>query len=205
MSCPRCSSVIVTKDGTTELGGQRFRCSPCGRRFTRRSSSAFSGRGSPTTPSPWRCAGTCATGSFTPKSVNGSRSAASSSIRAPSTAGSNASCRFSRTRLAGIVSRSVPIGVWTRPTPAFADAGTTSIVRSTETVRSSMPTYRRRETWPRHVCSSSGPSRPVERRHVGSSPTRPPPIHRLSPLPFPVSYTGVDAIARMGSSAITGF
>jgi transposase-like protein len=47
MSCPRCSSVIVTKDGTTELGGQRFRCSPCGRRFTQRSSSAFSGRAFP--------------------------------------------------------------------------------------------------------------------------------------------------------------
>jgi transposase-like protein len=39
--------VIVTKDGTTELGGQRFRCSPCGRRFTQRSSSAFSGRAFP--------------------------------------------------------------------------------------------------------------------------------------------------------------
>src|SRR5947209_13685800 len=47
MPCPRCGSLIVTKDGTTELGGQRFRCSRCGRRFTRRSSSAFSGRGFP--------------------------------------------------------------------------------------------------------------------------------------------------------------
>src|SRR5207247_1064748 len=44
MSCPRCSSESVAKDGTTQLGGQRFRCSRCGRRFTRRSSSAFSGR-----------------------------------------------------------------------------------------------------------------------------------------------------------------
>jgi transposase-like protein len=44
MACPRCSSESVTKDGATELGGQRFRCSHCGRRFTRRSSSAFSGR-----------------------------------------------------------------------------------------------------------------------------------------------------------------
>jgi transposase-like protein len=35
---------VVTKDGTTQLGGQRFRCSRCGRRFTRRSSSAFSRR-----------------------------------------------------------------------------------------------------------------------------------------------------------------
>ena len=47
MSCPRCSSLIVTKDGSTQLGGQRFRCSHCGRRFTRRSTSAFSGRAFP--------------------------------------------------------------------------------------------------------------------------------------------------------------
>ena len=47
MSCPRCDSVIVTKDGTTELGGQRFRCCQCGRPFTRRSTSAFSGRAFP--------------------------------------------------------------------------------------------------------------------------------------------------------------
>src|SRR3979409_1171507 len=44
MLCPRCSSEAMTKDGTTQLGGQRFRCSRCGRRFTRRSSSASSGR-----------------------------------------------------------------------------------------------------------------------------------------------------------------
>src|SRR5260370_27182086 len=44
MSCPRCSAESVTKDGTTQLGGQRFRCSRCSRRFTRRSTSAFSGR-----------------------------------------------------------------------------------------------------------------------------------------------------------------
>jgi transposase-like protein len=47
MACPRCSSESVTKDGATELGGQRFRCSRCGRRFTRRSSSAFTGRAFP--------------------------------------------------------------------------------------------------------------------------------------------------------------
>src|SRR6266487_1851584 len=47
MACPRCKSVMMTKDGTTQLGGQRFRCSQCGRRFTRRSSSAFSGRAFP--------------------------------------------------------------------------------------------------------------------------------------------------------------
>jgi transposase-like protein len=44
MSCPRCNSEVLTKGGTTQLGGQRFRCKHCGRRFTRRSSSAFSRR-----------------------------------------------------------------------------------------------------------------------------------------------------------------
>jgi hypothetical protein len=47
MSCPRCLSAIVTRDGTTHLGGQRFRCGHCGRRFTRRSDSAFSCRAFP--------------------------------------------------------------------------------------------------------------------------------------------------------------
>src|SRR5262252_8661455 len=47
MSCPRCNSENVTKDGVTELVGQRFRCTRCGQRFTRRSSSAFSGRAFP--------------------------------------------------------------------------------------------------------------------------------------------------------------
>src|SRR5947209_7057493 len=45
MSCPRCNSEGVTKDGTTQLGGQRCRCNHCSRRFTSRSTSAFSGRG----------------------------------------------------------------------------------------------------------------------------------------------------------------
>src|SRR6266508_3152729 len=47
MSCPRCESATVTKDGTTQLGGQRVRCCHCGRRFTRRSTSAFSRRAFP--------------------------------------------------------------------------------------------------------------------------------------------------------------
>jgi IS6 family transposase len=37
----------VTKDGTTVLGGQRFRCGRGGGRFTRRSNSALSGRAFP--------------------------------------------------------------------------------------------------------------------------------------------------------------
>ena len=49
MLCPRCQSVIMTRDGTTHLGGQRFRCAHCGRRFTRRSDSAFSCRAFPGT------------------------------------------------------------------------------------------------------------------------------------------------------------
>src|SRR3977135_1598682 len=44
MVCPRCSSESVTKDGTTGLGGQRFRCGRCSRRFKPRSTSAFSAR-----------------------------------------------------------------------------------------------------------------------------------------------------------------
>src|SRR5918911_4276779 len=44
MPCPRCRSDAVTKDGSTPLGGQRFRCGNCRRRCTRRSVSAFSGR-----------------------------------------------------------------------------------------------------------------------------------------------------------------
>jgi transposase-like protein len=47
MPCLVCQSDAVTKDGTTPLGGQRFRCGTCGRRFTRRSTSAFSGRAFP--------------------------------------------------------------------------------------------------------------------------------------------------------------
>src|SRR4030088_3794881 len=47
MPCPRCDSEVVTKDGPTQLGGQRFRCSRCARRFTRRSISAFSRRAFP--------------------------------------------------------------------------------------------------------------------------------------------------------------
>jgi InsA N-terminal domain len=43
MPCPRCQSDAVTKDGSTPLGGQRFRCQNCRCRFTQRSSSAFSG------------------------------------------------------------------------------------------------------------------------------------------------------------------
>jgi len=40
--CIRCKSEQTRKDGQTRLGGQRWRCNDCGRRFTSRSTSAFS-------------------------------------------------------------------------------------------------------------------------------------------------------------------
>jgi transposase, IS6 family len=43
MACVRCSSAATRRDGPTRLGGQRWRCAACGRRFTSRSTSAFSG------------------------------------------------------------------------------------------------------------------------------------------------------------------
>jgi transposase, IS6 family len=44
MNCIRCGSVAVRRDGRTQLGGQRWRCNQCRRRFTARSRSAFSCR-----------------------------------------------------------------------------------------------------------------------------------------------------------------
>jgi transposase, IS6 family len=43
MRCIRCGSMQRRRDGHTRLGGQRWRCTACRRRFTARSSSAFSG------------------------------------------------------------------------------------------------------------------------------------------------------------------
>ena len=42
MQCVRCGSERTRKDGQTRLGGQRWRCNDCRRRFTARSTSAFS-------------------------------------------------------------------------------------------------------------------------------------------------------------------
>ncbi len=42
MPCIRCGSDATRKDGQTELGAQRWRCRACRRRFTTRSTSAFS-------------------------------------------------------------------------------------------------------------------------------------------------------------------
>ena len=44
LPCPRCPSAAVTKDGSTPRGGRRCRCRSCGRRSTRRSTSASSRR-----------------------------------------------------------------------------------------------------------------------------------------------------------------
>jgi len=42
VKCIRCGSEATRKDGQTRLGGQRWRCNACQRRFTARSTSAFS-------------------------------------------------------------------------------------------------------------------------------------------------------------------
>jgi hypothetical protein len=66
MRCIRCGSAATRRDGRTRLGGQRWRCTACRRRFTARSSSAFSGHGFAdeiVTLEP--SDGTCATGSAT--------------------------------------------------------------------------------------------------------------------------------------------
>ena len=47
MQCIRCESQRTRKDGQTRLGGQRWRCNDCGRRFTARSTSAFSNHAFP--------------------------------------------------------------------------------------------------------------------------------------------------------------
>ncbi len=47
MECIRCGSERTRRDGQTRLGGQRWRCAGCGRRFTARSTSACSTHGFP--------------------------------------------------------------------------------------------------------------------------------------------------------------
>ncbi len=51
MQCIRCESNATRRDGKTRLGGQRWRCNACGRRFAQRaparSTSAFSHHGFP--------------------------------------------------------------------------------------------------------------------------------------------------------------
>lgn len=42
MACMRCATTKTRRSGQTRLGGQRWRCGACRRRFTARSASAFS-------------------------------------------------------------------------------------------------------------------------------------------------------------------
>src|SRR5713226_4808674 len=42
-TCPHCQQFVATRDGRDRHGRQRFTCAPCGRDFTLRSASAFSG------------------------------------------------------------------------------------------------------------------------------------------------------------------
>lgn len=44
VGCVRCGSEAARRDGKMRLGGQRWRCNECGRRFTARSESALSQR-----------------------------------------------------------------------------------------------------------------------------------------------------------------
>ncbi len=45
MRCMRCGREQTRRDGPTRLGGQRWRCTACRRRFTARSTSAFAHHG----------------------------------------------------------------------------------------------------------------------------------------------------------------
>jgi len=47
MACVRCGNGATRRDGQTPLGGRRWRCDACRRRFTARSASAFSRRNFP--------------------------------------------------------------------------------------------------------------------------------------------------------------
>ena len=47
MQCIGCGSEQTRRDGQTRLGGQRWRCNPCGRRFTARSTSVFTNHSFP--------------------------------------------------------------------------------------------------------------------------------------------------------------
>ena len=47
MQCIRCRNERTWKDGTTRLGGQRWRCNDCRRRLTARSTSAFTNHAFP--------------------------------------------------------------------------------------------------------------------------------------------------------------
>src|SRR6266542_3780279 len=42
-TCPHCQQFVFTRDGHDRRGRQRFTCGSCGRDFTLRSASAFSG------------------------------------------------------------------------------------------------------------------------------------------------------------------
>jgi transposase-like protein len=47
VGCSRCGSAHTRRDGVTPLGGQRWRCRACRRRFTTRSASVFAGHSFP--------------------------------------------------------------------------------------------------------------------------------------------------------------
>jgi transposase-like protein len=161
MACPRCTSVIVTKDGTTQLGGQRFRCSACGRRFTRRSSSAFSGRAFPddiiALAVRWYVR-------YRLSYAEVSEWLAERGVLVDqSTVYRWVQCFLPLFGEAGRKHRD-PIGPDWRADETYArirGAGTTSIALSTDTATSWAPMCRRHATWFTRANSSSGQSFPV--------------------------------------------
>jgi hypothetical protein len=157
----------------------------------------------PTTSLSWPFAGTCATDLATRRSASGWQSVASWPIRALSTAGCSASYHCSARGPESTATLWVSTGGWTKRT--LESGGTTLIVPSTDTVRSSIFAYRRRATWLLRAGSSNGQSLLVARHHVGSSPTRPPAIRQPSPQPCRVCSIGPDATAPTVSSETTGF
>jgi transposase-like protein len=187
MSCTRCNSEVLTKGGTTQLGGQRFRCKHCGRRFTRRSSSAFSRRAfsddiialavrwyvryrlSYPEVSEW----------LAERGILVDQSTVYRWVQ-----------RFLPLFGGAVRKYRQPVGSdWrvdeTYALLASAAVGTTSIAPLMAVGRLSTPMSLQLATWWRRVHSSSAPSLRLGSHRVASSPTRQLPIHQRLPWSCP--------------------
>ncbi len=115
MHCIRCGSEATRNDGQTRLGGQRWRCNGCGRRFTARSRLAFTRHGFPDDVIALAVRHSVRYRLSYADVVNGWLSAAWPLTAARSIGGSSASCRASRWPPAPIDKQSVANGAWMRP------------------------------------------------------------------------------------------
>ncbi len=153
--CIRCESERTRRDGHTRLGGQRWWCCDCGRRFTARSSSAFSQHGFPDDVIAVAVRHSVRSRLSYADGVRGSRSAASLFIAARSSAGCSAcSCCLGKRR----VRTDDPWeqhGGWMNEMSASLDGGPMSSGQSIRTARSSMPPSQSGATPWRHRPSSS--------------------------------------------------